>query len=67
MTDIATILSVAKETNAFLVGDNSAYSDRRSRDNKYGSSERIGIRNGGSPKKGPLYDGSGQREKLLCL
>ena len=67
MTDIATILSVAEEINAFLAGDNRAYSDRRSRKNECGSSERIRIRNGGSSKKGPLHNGSGQREKLLYL
>ena len=66
-TDIAMTLSVAEEANAFSVGDNRACSDKRSRENEYSSGERIRTRDGGFPKKESLYDGSGQRKKLLCL
>jgi len=60
-------LSVVEEANAFSVGDNRTCSDRRSRENEYSSGERIRTRDGGSSKKGPLCNESGQREKLLCL
>jgi len=49
-------LSMAKEANAFLAGDNRTYSNRRDREDEYGSSKRVRTRNGGS-KKGPLCDG----------
>ena len=61
------ILSVAEEANTFSAGNNRACSNRRSREKEYSSSERIGTRDGDFSKKGLLYDGSGQREKLLCL
>ena len=54
-TEFATILSIAKEANAFSAGDNRACSDRRGGENKCGGSEGIG--DGGSSKKGPLYYG----------
>ena len=60
-------LSVAEEANIFSAGNNRACSDERSRENKCGSSEKIRTRDGGSPKKGPLHNGSGQGEKLLHL
>ena len=50
MTNIATTISVAEEANAPSASNNRAYSDGRSGENKYGSSERIGSRSeyGGS-------------------
>ena len=44
MTNIATTISVAEEANAPSASNNRAYSDGRSGENKYGSSERIGSR-----------------------
>ena len=58
MTDITTTLSVAEEANAFSAGNNRACSERKSRENKWSSSKRIGTRDGGFSKKRPLYDGS---------
>ena len=64
--DIAMTISVAKETNAPSVGNNKACSNRRSREDKCGGSERVRTGNG-NPKKGLLYNGGGQREELLCM
>ena len=61
------ILSVAEEANTFSAGNNRTCSNRRSREKECSSSERIRTRDGGFSKKGLLYDGSGQREELLCL
>jgi len=67
VTDMATTLSMAEETSAFSAGNNRACFNRRSRENKCSSSERIRTRDRGFLKKGPLSNGSGQGEKLLCL
>ena len=61
------ILSVAEEANTFSAGNNRTCSNRRSREKECSSSERIRTRDGGFSKKGLLYDGSGQREELLCI
>ena len=55
---MAMTLSVAEKANAFSAGDNRACSDRRSRKNKCGSSEKIRTRDGDVSKKGPLCNGS---------
>jgi len=59
---------VAKEVNA-LAGNNGACSDGGSGKDKCNSSERArgGIKYGDSSKTGPIYNGSGLREELLCL
>ena len=64
---MAMTLSVAEKANAFSAGDNRACSDRRSRKNKCGSSEKIRTRDGDVSKKGPLCNGSREGKKLLCL
>ena len=65
--DNAMILSVAEETrNTALVDDNRACSDGECRKNKCSGSEGIRTRDR-TTKKGPLCNGCGQGEKLLCL
>jgi len=60
-------LSMAEEANAFSVGDNRACSNGGSGKNKYSGKTRVRTRCGSSFQMGPLYDGSGQGEELLCL
>ena len=67
MTDIAMTLSVTEEANTFSAGNNKTCSNRRSRKNECSNGERIRTRDGGSSKKRPLCNRSGQREELLCL
>ena len=59
-TDIAMTISVVEEANASSVGNNRAYSDGGGRKDKCGGSQRCrtGTGCGGSPKKGPLCNGS---------
>jgi len=60
---------VAKEANASSAGDNRACSNGRSGEDEYSSGERAESRteDGGFSEIGPLCNGSGQREELLCL
>ena len=62
---------VAKEATTASAGNNGACSDGRSGENERNSSERSGSRDGtkygGSSKKGPVCDGSGLWEELLCM
>ena len=60
-------LSVAeKARSTSLAGDNRACSDGRSGKNKYGDGEGTEARDR-APKKRPLHNGDGQREKVLYL
>jgi len=61
-------ISVAKEANA-SAGNNGACSDGGSGKDECSSSERVRGRTeyGGSSKMGPIHNGSGSREELLCL
>ena len=58
-TDIAMIISMAKEATTFSVGNNKACSNGRGREDEYDNSEGTRTRNGNASKKGPLCYGSG--------
>ena len=63
---ITTTLDLARETGDSLIVDNNrACSDRRSGKNKYSSKEFREAN--GTIKKKSLYNGCGQRKKLLQL
>jgi len=61
-------ISVAKEVNA-SAGNNGACSNGGSGKDECNSSERArgGTKYGDSSKTGPICNGSGLREELLCL
>ena len=59
--------SVAEEATIVSAGNNRAYSDGGSREDKCSGSERVRARGRDSSKTGSLCYGSGQREELLCL
>ena len=57
-TDMAMTPSVVEEANTFSASDNKTCSNRRSKENKCGNSEKAGTVGGGGPQKRPLCYGS---------
>jgi len=58
---------MAEEASAFSAGNNGAYSDGKSKENKCSGSKGIGIVDGGFSKKGLLCYESRSWKELLCM
>ena len=58
---------MAEKANVFSASNNRAYSNGRSRKNKYSDDKEIRTRERSTFQKGPLCNGCGPRKKLLYL